>query len=303
MKNVEFDSFISESKQGTVRAIRFNVDGNYCLTCGSDKTLKLWNPFKRMLLKTYIGHGLEVMDAQGSCDNSQLVSCGTDKNVILWDVTTGNTVRKYRGHLSTVNSVAFNEESTVAISGSVDTSVRCWDLKSKRNEPIQILGEGTDSVTSVSVSSYEVLAGCADGRVRRYDLRNGKLDTDDLVHSITSVRLTKDGQGILCSCSDSTVRLIDKDSGELLSEYKGHTHNQFKIDSCTNHSDTHVVSGSEDGCVYFWSLIDGTITHRLRHEGARIVHSIAYHPTKNCFISAAEGRFWIWQESEQETEE
>lgn len=41
------------------------VDGNYCLTCGSDKTLKLWNPLRGTLLRTYSGHGYEVLDAAG----------------------------------------------------------------------------------------------------------------------------------------------------------------------------------------------------------------------------------------------
>lgn len=41
------------------------VDGNYCLTCGSDKTLKLWNPHKGTALRTYQGHGYEVLDATG----------------------------------------------------------------------------------------------------------------------------------------------------------------------------------------------------------------------------------------------
>ena len=41
----------------------FAEDGNYCLTCGSDKTLKLWSPHKGLCIKTYMGHGAEVLDA------------------------------------------------------------------------------------------------------------------------------------------------------------------------------------------------------------------------------------------------
>lgn len=94
-----------DCKQGAVRAVRYNVDGNYCLTCGSDKSLKLWNPERKLALKTYTGHGYEVLDARGSCDNAQIVSCGMDKVVIVWEVGTGLAVRKYRGHAGTVNCV------------------------------------------------------------------------------------------------------------------------------------------------------------------------------------------------------
>uniref|UniRef100_A0A915LRM3 Uncharacterized protein n=1 Tax=Meloidogyne javanica TaxID=6303 RepID=A0A915LRM3_MELJA len=29
------------------------LDGNYCMTAGSDKSVKLWNPYKRIHLNTY----------------------------------------------------------------------------------------------------------------------------------------------------------------------------------------------------------------------------------------------------------
>ncbi len=91
---------LKEQHEGPVRAVRFNSDGNYCLTCGSDKTLKLWNPHKNAYLKTYVGHGFEVLDAVSSEENDKIASCGGDKTVILWDVATGKLIRRFRGHLS-----------------------------------------------------------------------------------------------------------------------------------------------------------------------------------------------------------
>ena len=85
--------------EGPVRAVRFNSDGNYCMTCGSDKTLRLSNPYTGTLLKTYVGHGYEVLDAVASKGNDKIASCGTDKTVILWDVSTGKSTRKFKGHL------------------------------------------------------------------------------------------------------------------------------------------------------------------------------------------------------------
>ena len=70
----------------------FSADGNYCLTCGSDKSIKLWNPLRKLLIKKYTGHGYDVLDVSGSCDNCQLVSCGSDKTVIYWDVGTGQVL-------------------------------------------------------------------------------------------------------------------------------------------------------------------------------------------------------------------
>ena len=113
-----------DCKQGAVRAVRLSVDGMYMMTCGSDKSLKLWNPRKGTQLKCYMGHGFEVLDAMSSCDNSQIASCGSDKAVVLWDVSSGQWNRKWRGHLSAVNCCVFNEDSSVIISGSTDTTVK-----------------------------------------------------------------------------------------------------------------------------------------------------------------------------------
>ena len=46
----------------------------YALTAGRDKTVKLWNPYTGLCVKTYKGHGREVHDAAGSHDNSRVVS-------------------------------------------------------------------------------------------------------------------------------------------------------------------------------------------------------------------------------------
>jgi WD40 repeat protein len=47
------------------------------LTCGADRTIKLWSCTKYNLLSTYQGHSGDVLDVRGSCDNAQLTSGGT----------------------------------------------------------------------------------------------------------------------------------------------------------------------------------------------------------------------------------
>ena len=38
--------------------------------------------------------------------------------------------------------------------------------------------------------------------------------------------------------------------------YTGHKNTDYRIDSCLNSKDTHILSGSEDGQVYIWDLIE-----------------------------------------------
>lgn len=282
--------------QGAVRAVRFNHDGNYCLTCGSDKLLKLWNPHKAVLLKTYSGHGYEVLDAVGSSDNSRLASCGADKTVVQWDVATGQILRRFRGHTARVNCVKFNQpDSTVIISGSYDATIRCWDCRSRSAEPIQIIDDAKDSVSSLMVSQHEILSGSIDGKVRNYDIRMGQLHVDCIGHPVTSVSFTRDGQCVLASTLDDTIRLMDKDTGELLNEFTGHKNRDYKVDSCLSSSDAQVVSGSEDGRICFWDLVEGKIVHTLEKAHESVVYSISYHPAEIALLSASsDGKVKVW---------
>jgi WD40 repeat protein len=40
-----------DCNQGAIRAVRYNVDGNYCLSCGSDRKIKLFNPKTGLMIK------------------------------------------------------------------------------------------------------------------------------------------------------------------------------------------------------------------------------------------------------------
>lgn len=54
-------------------------------------------------------------------------------------------------------------------------------------------------------------------------MRIGQLRVDCIGEPVTSVSLSHDGNCLLASSLDNSVRLFDKATGEMLSEYKGHT--------------------------------------------------------------------------------
>ncbi|GJQ83536.1 hypothetical protein Trydic_g10888 [Trypoxylus dichotomus] len=287
-----------DCKQGAVRAVRFNVDGAYCLTCGSDKKLKLWNPYRSLLLKTYGGHANEVLDAAGSCDSGQILSCSSDKSIILWDVSTGQPLRRLRTHASAVCCVKFNEESTLAISGSHDNTVAIWDLKSRKNEPIQILNEAKDCINAIQVTDYEIITGSVDCSVRRYDIRAGQMFADFVGAPITSVSLTHDGQCILISAADNSVKLFDKTTGEMLAEYIGHRTDDMNVESAVITNDNYVFSGSITGELWCWDLISAKVVKRYDHTLHKVLHSVAVHPRKDILLTASVNTIKVWGKPE-----
>lgn len=281
--------------EGAVLAVRFNQDGNYCLSCGRDRTLRLWNPHRGLQIKTYKAHARDVRDVNVSGDNAKLCSCGGDRQVFYWDVSTGRIIRKFRGHDSEVNSVKFNEPISVIVSGGYDRSIKTWDCRSHTVEPIQTMDTFSDSVTSVSITSTEIIGGSVDGTVRTFDIRIGREIVDDLGQSVTSISLSNDKKCILAGCMDSNLRLIERSTGDLLQEYKGHVCKSYKMDSCLTNTDAHIVSGSEDGKVLFWDLVDGSIISTLKAHTS-VVTSVSYHRSDSCMItSSVDGTVRVWK--------
>lgn len=166
----------------------------------------------------------------------------------------------------------------VLISGGFDTSVRIWDVKAQSMKPVMVLEEARDSVSCVVVGGkgYEVLAGSVDGRVRGYDLRMGKVTTDVVGASVTSLQGTRDGEAVLVGALDGTLRLMDRSGGGLLKAYTdpGFANSEFRMRSAFGGSEKWVVCGNEnvegkgsDGEVLVWDTLSGKVVERIKVPG------------------------------------
>ena len=196
-----------------------------------------------------------------------------------------------------INALTFNaaQGCSVLFTGSDDKTVKAWDTRSSMKDPIQTLGDFKDNVSDVLCSEFELLTGCFDGQIRCYDVRMGRMVSDHLCEIVTSVRLSKDRNCVLASCLDGALRLMDRASGELLGEYRGHRHSQYVLESLLTHTDAHVVSGSEDGKIYVWDLVDARVAHVLEGHKKAVV-SLDYHPSEVCLLSASvDGNVKVWR--------
>lgn len=186
------------------------------------------------------------------------------------------------------------EESNLILSGSIDGKVRIWDLRSRSYEHLQEIDDCKDSVTHIDLNNHQILVSCLDKRVRLYDVRFGSLKCDYLGNQVTCATLSKDDQCILASVLDNRLMLLDKHSGELLNEYKGHKNRIYQIQSCMNNESSEILSGSEDGHIYVWDVVDSKVKLKLKHSNEKTVHSISYHPEEKKVLSAQENYLYLW---------
>ena len=84
---------------------------------------------------------------------------------------------------------------------------------------------------------------------------------------------------------------------------------RYRVEAVLDSSDRAVLSGSENGCVYCWDLVEGALLAKLDHSkqeqggggagellpSALTVHSLAFHPEKSELLTAARGSVHIWK--------
>jgi mitogen-activated protein kinase organizer 1 len=91
-----------------------------------------------------------------------------------------------------------------------------------------------------------------------YDVRKSSIVMDKIGQAVTSVRLSNDKNCILASTLDNSISLFDKETGDRLAKYKGteYKNGEYKLNSTLSYTDAHVISGSEDGKICMWDLVD-----------------------------------------------
>lgn len=241
------------------------------------------------LIQTYSAHSHEVLSLSVASDNARFASAGGDRTVFLWDVATAQTLRRFShhsdGHVGRVNCVAMGgADDALVVSGGFDTTVRVWDTRSGGGggaRPVQVLDEARDAISAVVVRGAEVLAGSVDGRVRSYDVRTGRVTTDVVGASVTSLCLTQDGRAMLVGSLDSRVRLMDRESGGCLQTYAGGEepgagwrNTELRVQSLLGGKERFVVAGDEmtgdetgaaadGGRLWAWDLLTGKLAARV----------------------------------------
>ena len=199
-----------------------------------------------------------------------------------------------------MNCVKFSKNNQVCMSGSYDRTLKIWDLRSSGHKPIQTISSFKDSVSCVNGSETSIFAGCVDGSVHVYDVRNGKETIDHMGASIGHISLTSDALCYCCSSLDSTISLVEIESGRILRNFTGHLNTKYQIKHALSNDDKYLFSGDENGKIYRWDLATENIKE-VKNRNPNVVEvsqnsqfakdceiiAMDYHPKEHFLITGA----------------
>ena len=85
---------------------------------------------------------------------------------------------------------------------------------------------------------------------------------------------------------------MDKGNGQLLQGYRSHANQNYRIRSCLGLMDSVVISGSEDGKLYAWDLVEGKVIKELQAHNGKVASAVACNDSKKQWASAGvDGKF------------
>ena len=217
--NLTFSSISAESimlgDEVKVHDLALTPDGSHLVTCGEDKTAKLWNT-KGELIRPFSGSGTALRFVAVRANGTQVASGGdplfSQATVLIWNLADGIAVRTLTTPAA-VMGLAATSDGHWAIS-CVDKKIRVYsgDDGSLLEE---IIAPAVTGDLAVGINLPLIAGAGADNNGYLFS-RSLKRVFKGHTGSVTAVQWTPDGNRFLSAGIDQTTRLWNATSGKEL---------------------------------------------------------------------------------------
>jgi len=264
--------------EGFVRDLVVSPDGERVLSCGDDKTAKLWTltatDYSMLEEPDTIFHAASIPNAIDHHWNKPLFVTAGD-TVDVWDYQRSAPLNSFEWGCERVITTRFNPaEPCLIASTAVDRSIGLYDLRGNSAIRKVLLKMRTNSVAWNPMQPLNFTAANEDCNLYTFDMRKLSVAIGrhwDHVNAVLDVSYSPTGHEFVSASYDQTVRLWCVDQARSRDVY--HTKRMQRVLCCHFTPDGRfVLSGSEDTNVRVWKAKSdqklGTLTDRERHAVA-----------------------------------
>ncbi|PSB54289.1 NB-ARC domain-containing protein [Chamaesiphon polymorphus] len=230
----------------SVNAVVFSPDGQIIASSAQDSTIRLWRTVPGNLspeIQILVGHQGRVWSIAFSPDGLTLVSGGEDLTVRLWNVATGECLNEWEAHTAWVRFVAFSPDGRSIATASYDRSIKIWEVSN-----IKI----PDCLVSLPWS------GDPTGESRFFEKSGICACSHTLTghqQPVSAIAFSPDGQQLISSSFDKTLKLWDVRNGKCLKTLLGHRSRIWTVAFSPN--GRQIASGGDDNHTKIWDLKRG----------------------------------------------
>ncbi|KAK2186974.1 hypothetical protein NP493_183g04024 [Ridgeia piscesae] len=247
---------------GWVRCITVEPGNEWFATGASDRVIKIWDLATGNLKLSLTGHVSTVRGLVVSPRQPYLFSAGEDKQVKCWDLEYNKVIRHYHGHLSAVYAMDLHPTIDVLVTCGRDATARVWDMRTKAQIHALTGHTNTVAVVKCQAADPQVVTGSHDCTVRLWDLAAGRSSVTLTNHkkSIRAITLHP-SQYTMASASPDNIKQWKFPDGNFMQNCSGHN---AIINTLAVNEDGVLVSGGDNGSMYFWDWKSGYNFQRIQ---------------------------------------
>jgi WD40 repeat protein len=277
--------------QSLVLSVAISKDGFFLASGGSDNNAKIWDIPVSTPLKEYL-HGDAVTSIAMPTDGKTVAAGSKDGTVKLWNPLDGKQLLNLVAHPGGVTGVAFTPNGQLLATVGKDRTLKFWNPADGK-QVTQIIAHAKE-ITGVGAlpGGNAVYTLGEDGFLKIWQVPPvASKVVPGHAAGITAFAQSNDGNLILSSAADKSVKLTNVANGQLLKELSPAT---GIVKTLLHGPNATSIGGTVDGKLLFWNNNDGKLLAAvLAHQGQ--VTGIWLHPNGTQLLSTGDdGQARIW---------
>jgi serine/threonine protein kinase len=276
----------------TTTALAVTPDGQFFMSAGGDRTIKVWHRKNGQLCHTLVGHGDWVYCLAPAPGGQTLFSGSGDKTIKVWQSQSGLPLETIKGHELGVNCLAVAADESYLVSGSADRTIKVWDLRNyKLVRTINNLGHGVNAL--LLTPDRQIISG--DRSIRVWEIgKNIPVKTlAGHQEEIRALALTPDGKALFSASADRTVKHWNIATGQLVRTLVGH---KGEIKALAVHpTKPLLITGSTDRRVGVWHIPSGKLLLALKGHSAEVTCLAICPEGKFLYSGSGDGSVKVWR--------
>jgi WD40 repeat protein/serine/threonine protein kinase len=281
-----------------IHTVVFSPDGRRIVTAGFDSA-KVWDALSGTELLRLEGHTDSINCLAVSPDWQKFVTGSADGKARVWDATDGKRLATLESHRGSIEFVAFlGNSERVLTTCRGDRTIRIWNASTAteasaiKTDQSNTWRPGIKCVALSPDSQRIAMSGLRDETVKVYDISSGMVrhKLQGHIEHGSPVAFSPDGQKLVTTTEDGTVKTWNADSGEqLLSLPTGASVTAVAFSS----NGKWLVTGAADHKAQIWDAVSGKPVASLPGHSTQ-VHLAAFSSDDQRLFTCGYQEIKVW---------
>ena len=252
--------------------VTYSADGNFVLTGGADKTVRLWSSADGSQARNFAGQSDGITCVAISKDGTKVFAGSADKTVRVWNYSDAGLLATLL-HPAVVRTIGSSPDGQKIASGGDDHLLRIWDLATQKVAERFVDFAKPISALAMLPDGKALVAGGAEGFTRKLAVSNLAIVVAH-TGATGGVTYNSDGQKLITTGADKLAKQWDATLKPLAAPPRPAASDAALSCVALRNDNLQIASGGEDKNLYLWRADTGLVEKKIPTPAAIV--AVAY---------------------------